>query len=105
MSAKKKRPAATGRVGRCEIYLYCVYHVHTVYHITPQFARKKFNERCGGKYGENKLNIQRFGEALARALTVQYETEYPGLKITLTGIEKRTEDYPPGAVIAKVIKQ
>ncbi len=54
---------------------------------------------------ENKLNIQRFGEALARALTVQYETEYPGLKITLTGIEKRTEDYPPGAVIAKVIKQ
>lgn len=43
---------------------------------------------------ENKLNIHRFGEALARALTVHYSKKYPDsdIKITLGSIRER-KDY------------
>lgn len=38
---------------------------------------------------ENKLNVNKLGEAFARALTVHFEKEYPGVKFTLKFITEK----------------
>lgn len=38
-----------------------------------------------------EFNINRFAEAFARALTAQYEKQYPGLQITIKNIRKKND--------------
>jgi hypothetical protein len=40
---------------------------------------------------KNELNITRFAEALARALTVQYSRDIPGVKISVKSITPKAE--------------
>lgn len=35
------------------------------------------------------LDINRFAEAMARALTVQYEKQYPGLQVTVKSVRRK----------------
>lgn len=41
----------------------------------------------------NTLNIDRFAEAYARALTVQFQKKYPGIKITPKKIIPKEGDH------------